>query len=188
MKQAKNIFRLFDNVVSDAQMLPSHISMYVSLIQLWSVHNFKNPFRIHREEVMKLSRIKSLATYHRCIKQLDSVRLINYLPSYDPYKGSLIEIIEDREEASLQINKSSEKEFHFAIPELFMVELYFRERDFSSSEANKFYSYYQLRQWKLSNNKSMTSWQAAARNWIQNTNNEKKKKTKNYLNSNSHHQ
>jgi hypothetical protein len=166
MKQSKNIICLFGNVVGDEHMLPSHISIYVALLQLWSGSRFKNPFRIHREEVMKLSRIKSLATYHRCIKQLHARGLVSYSPSYDPYRGSLIQIIEHQEEVFEPVKVSAEAQSQFAIPDFFSVELYFLERDLSSSEARAFYNFYELQNWSISDNKPMTSWQAAARNWI----------------------
>ena len=138
MKQSKNIIRLFENVAWNEQMLPSHISMYVSLLQLWSINEFRTSFRIHRDQVMKLSRIKSLATYHRCIRQLHIAGLIGYSPSYDPYKGSLVEIIEERDQSQRKANTSARKAQKFVIPDLFEVELYFTERDLSSSEALAF--------------------------------------------------
>jgi hypothetical protein len=166
MKQSKNIIRLFENVVWNEQMLPSHISMYVSLLQLWSINQFRKSFRIHRDQVMKLSRIKSLATYHRCIRQLHNAGLIAYSPSYDPYKGSLVEVIEDRDQSHRKVNTPAQKAQRFVIPDLFEVELYFTERDLSSSEARAFFNFYELQNWKVHRNKPMSSWQAAARNWI----------------------
>ena len=37
---------------------------------------------------MKLSKIGSNSTYHRCIKQLHHWNYLEYLPSYNPFKGS----------------------------------------------------------------------------------------------------
>ncbi len=166
MKQSKNIIRLFENVVWDEQMLPSHISMYVSLLQLWSINQFRKSFRIYRDEVMKLSRIRSLATYHRCIRQLHNAGLIHYLPSYDPYKGSLVEIIEERDQSPRKANTPTQKAQKFVTPDLFEVELYFTERDLSSCKALAFFNFYESQNWKVHRNKPMSSWQAAARNWI----------------------
>ena len=97
---------------------------------------------------------------------------IVYSPSYDAYKGSLVEII-DFDESEIFANTafweqelSVQKENHFCIPEFYEVELYFKERDLLSNQANKFYSFYDSRNWKLSGGKLMNSWQAAARNWI----------------------
>jgi len=39
---------------------------------------------------MKLSRIKSTATYHKVLRELQAFGYIEYVPSYDPYKGSQV--------------------------------------------------------------------------------------------------
>ncbi|AZA87633.1 hypothetical protein EG349_12955 [Chryseobacterium shandongense] len=92
--------------------------------------------------------------------------MIHYLPSYDPYKGSLVEIIEYRDQSHRKANTPAGKAQKFVIPDLFEVELYFTERDLSSSEALAFFNFYELQNWKVHRNKPMSSWQAAARNWI----------------------
>ena len=172
MKQSKNIVRFFERVVEDDRLYPSHISMYVALFQLWSSNHFQNSFRISREEVMKLSKIKSIATYHKCIKELCDAGFIIYLPSYDSYKGSLIEII-NLESRNVEKKQSfSNRRFLltaenlFSIPARSEVELYFTERNVHCNEADQFYSLYQTLNWKCSNNKPMKCWRAAARNWI----------------------
>ena len=174
MKQTKNIISFFERVIEDDRLNASHISMYVSLFQLWSLNQFQNPFRICREEVMKLGKIKSIATYHKCIRELYEAGFIIYLPSYDSYKGNLIEIIDFESEKadknkSLQNRKLLQKvKISFSVPMKYEVELYFIERDFTPFEADQFYSSYQSANWKLSNNQPMKCWQAAARNWISN--------------------
>ena len=172
MNQTKDIINFFEHVIKDNRLCPSHISIYVALFQCWSKSGFQNPFRICRSEVMKLGKVKSFGTYHRCIKELHLAGFIVYSPSYDAYKGSLVEII-DFDESEIFANTafweqelSVQKENHFCIPEFYEVELYFKERDLLSIQANKFYSFYDSRNWKLSGGKLMNSWQAAARNWI----------------------
>ena len=174
MKRSNNIIRFFERVVEDDRLYPSHISMYVALFQLWSSNHFQNSFRISREEVMKLSKIKSIATYHKCIKELCDAGFIIYLPSYDSYKGSLIEIT-DFETEKVDKNKGLQNrkilpklEISFSVPMKNEVELYFTERDLRPTEADQFYSSYQSANWKLSNNQPMKCWQAAARSWISN--------------------
>lgn len=41
---------------------------------------------------MEKSHFKSITTYHKCIDQLIKLGYITYLPNYDPYQGTLIEI------------------------------------------------------------------------------------------------
>ncbi|MEN2436482.1 hypothetical protein AAH994_13780 [Weeksellaceae bacterium A-14] len=174
--QNKNIIRFFERIVQDEHLLPSHISMYVSLFQFWSLAHYKNPFRISREAIMESSKIRSLATYHKCIKELHHAGFIIYTPSYDPYRGSLVEMI-DTKHIERTSNKTyrgkklqERKESCFSAPNFFDVELYFNERDQLSEEATRFYSFYESRNWSLYNSRSMTSWEAAARNWISDLN------------------
>ena len=39
---------------------------------------------------MKVSKISSKATYHKCIKELNDWQYLKYKPSYNPFKGSLV--------------------------------------------------------------------------------------------------
>jgi len=154
MNQNKDIINFFEHVIKDNRLYPSHISIYVALFLCWSINKYQNPFRISRREVMKLGKIKSLGTYHRCIKELHLAGFVIYLPSYDPYKGSLVEII-DFEQSETSIDKgfqeqelSIPKESNFSVPKLFEVELYFNERGQSSAKAQQFYSFYDSQNWK----------------------------------------
>ena len=172
MKQNNKIIDYFGNVIKDHQMAPAHISLYVSLFQMWSINEYQTPFRMCRKDVMKLSKIKSFATYHKCINELHEAGFIIYIPSYNPYIGSSIEMI-DFESEDFGKNKIvsgqrtvSHKEVCFSIPVLHEVELYFSESDLRSEEADQFYSLYQSKSWKLSNNKPMKCWKSAARSWI----------------------
>jgi hypothetical protein len=67
---------------------PTHVSLYIALFQFWNCNRFKNPISINRDEVMRISKISSKATYHKCLKNLHSLGYINYEPSYNPFKGS----------------------------------------------------------------------------------------------------
>jgi SOS-response transcriptional repressor LexA len=60
----------------------------MSLFQFWNYNRFKNPISISRDEVMRISKISSKATYHKCLKALHTQGYIKYEPSYNPFKGS----------------------------------------------------------------------------------------------------
>ncbi|MBU1485571.1 MAG: hypothetical protein KJ712_01930 [Bacteroidetes bacterium] len=79
-------------VSQDNRLHPSHICLYISMFSLWERSRFSIPFRISRRQLMKLSKIKSTATYHKCIRELVSYGYIGYEPSYDHFKGSQIVI------------------------------------------------------------------------------------------------
>lgn len=90
MNYIKHLTGFFDKLVQDDRLNPTHISLYLALFQFWNLQRFKNPISISREEVMRLSKISSKATYHKCMRELHAYRFIDYDPSYNPYRGSLI--------------------------------------------------------------------------------------------------
>lgn len=88
MNYIKHLTGFFEKVGSDKMLNPTHVSLYMSLFQFWNCNRFKNPISISRDEVMRISKISSKATYHKCLKNLHSLGYINYEPSYNPFKGS----------------------------------------------------------------------------------------------------
>nr|WP_315203494.1 transcriptional regulator [uncultured Flavobacterium sp.] len=88
MNYIKHLTGFFEKVAIDKTLNPTHVSMYMSLFQFWNCNRFKNPISISRDEVMRISKISSKATYHKCLKNLHSLGYINYEPSYNPFKGS----------------------------------------------------------------------------------------------------
>lgn len=88
MNYIKHLTGFFDKVANDRQLNPTHISLYMSLFQFWNYNRFKNPISISRDEIMRISKISSKATYHKCLKALHTQGYIKYEPSYNPFKGS----------------------------------------------------------------------------------------------------
>lgn len=88
MNYIKHLTGFFIRIASEENIYPTHISLYLALFQSWNINRFKNPIAISRDEMMKTSRIASKATYHKCIKELQNMGFIDYLPSYNPYAGS----------------------------------------------------------------------------------------------------
>jgi len=88
MNYIKHLTGFFDKVANDRQLNPTHISLYMSLFQFWNYNRFKNPISISRDEIMRISKISSKATYHKCLKALHAQGYIKYEPSYNPFKGS----------------------------------------------------------------------------------------------------
>lgn len=90
MNYIKHLTGFFDKVSKDKILNPTHVSLYIALFQFWNCNRFKNPISISRDEVMRISKISSKATYHKCLKNLHSLGYINYEPSYNPFKGSQV--------------------------------------------------------------------------------------------------
>ncbi len=88
MNYIKHLTGFFEKVAIDKTLNPTHVSLYVALFQFWNCNRFKNPISISRDEVMRINKISSKATYHKCLKNLHSLGYINYEPSYNPFKGS----------------------------------------------------------------------------------------------------
>ena len=88
MNYIKHLTGFFEKVAIDKTLNPTHVSLYVALFQFWNCNRFKNPISISRDEVMRISKISSKATYHKCLKNLHALGYINYEPSYNPFKGS----------------------------------------------------------------------------------------------------
>lgn len=90
MKQLNALARFMIQVARNTEILPTHISLYLALFLSWKQNNFCEPFPVYRKDLMALARIHSIATYHKCIKDLSNMGVIGYLPSYNYYQGSLI--------------------------------------------------------------------------------------------------
>jgi hypothetical protein len=74
----------------DQRLLATHISLYTALFVCWQRQGFAQPFSVNRKELMGFSKIASVATYHKCIKELDEFGYIHYQPSYHPKLGSQV--------------------------------------------------------------------------------------------------
>jgi hypothetical protein len=86
--------RRIGHMGNDHRLLATHISLFTALFVCRQRRRFIQPFSVNRKELMVLSKIASIATYHKCIKNLDDYGYINYQPSFHPKIGSLIYWIE----------------------------------------------------------------------------------------------
>lgn len=249
MNYIKHLTAFFEKVSQDYDLNPTHISLYVALFQSWNYNRFQNPVSICRGEIMRISKIASFATYHKCIKDLDAKGYIKYEPSYNPFKGSLVHIIDLTEElkvkknsnktkvkneqvneqvtelptkqalnkhqtsteqalvSSININKhikhykqdiehpknknenlikknqinnseikekklrkKKKNEADSKIPILENVITFFQENNYSQTEAEKFFNYFESNGWLVGGKTKMKNWKAAAKNWMLNSN------------------
>ncbi len=82
--------KLVRRMGKDERLMATHSSLVTALFVNWQRNGFLSPFPVTRKELMGYSRIASIATYHKCILELDEYGYIRYHPSYDPIKGSLV--------------------------------------------------------------------------------------------------
>src|SRR5690554_1182836 len=114
MNYIKHLTGFFERVIKDKTHNPTHVSLYMALFQFWNFNRFKNPISISRDEVMRISKIASKATYHKCLKNLHSLGYIDYQPSFNPFKGSqvfMLNFSEDLKPVSKQAKTKNEPFF-----------------------------------------------------------------------------
>ena len=176
----KHLNGIFHQFSKDTRLNPTHISLYVALFQFWNFSRFPDEFYINREEVMKFSKIGSNTTYHRCIKELSHWKYILYKPSHNPFKGSKVKLFNfstsDKQElyldstingqalvSNININKHNiNNNKPLSIKEVLN---FFKKKNWSENEAEKFFNYYESVGWKKGNT-PIENWQAAAESWM----------------------
>jgi len=92
MNYIKILNAAFEKFFFDDRLNPTHISLYMALFQEWNSSRFADEFYVNRRELMRVAKIGSKSTYHRCVKELDTWGYLFYLPSKNPYKGSMIKM------------------------------------------------------------------------------------------------
>lgn len=93
MNYIRHLEGFYLRLADDRRLTPFHVSLYLSLFRQWNQNRFRNPFPISREELMFFSRIGSVNTYTRCLKQLHEWGYIEYSPSNCPHIGSQVSCI-----------------------------------------------------------------------------------------------
>ncbi|MBS1780777.1 MAG: hypothetical protein JST70_15725 [Bacteroidetes bacterium] len=88
--QADILIQFVQKAKGDPNLSPTHISLFFALYCDW-VQNSGQPFNITRNKIMANSKIRSTATYTRCIYDLKKWGYIEYAPSYHPAFGSRID-------------------------------------------------------------------------------------------------
>lgn len=227
MNYIKHLTGFFDKLVHDYDLNPTHVSLYISLFQFWNLNRFENPISITRDEVMRISKICSKATYHKCMRELHEKGYVIYEPSYNPFRGSLVRMVnlsselkplrkkevtqlktKQVNEQAVNKNKTSSdtsteqalvssiniinntnstnnvnieeqaknkkinqfKNLENTIPpELSNVIIFFKEKNTTQIDAEKFYNHFQSNGWLVGGKSKMKDWKAAARNWILNS-------------------
>lgn len=85
----KVIDKFYALAASDNRVTAIHVSMYMVLVHLMTLQKI-TPIVVTRKQIMWLTKIKGLATFQKCIRDLQEFGLIAYRPSYDPSGKTLI--------------------------------------------------------------------------------------------------
>jgi hypothetical protein len=84
INMVEHLTAFVDAATEDPRLATTHISLYLSLFRLWMTKGGIDPLPIQRSEVMRVAKISGVATYHRCIRELDAYGYIRYQPSFHP--------------------------------------------------------------------------------------------------------
>ena len=71
-------------IAEDVRITPTHISLYVALLNAWELEGCINPLLITRDVVMRAAKISARQTYNRAMHELNDYGYIGYAPSADP--------------------------------------------------------------------------------------------------------
>lgn len=95
MKQDVNYIKHHKGVnlkLMEDDLSAHHISLYNALFLIWNECSFDTELSINRNDVMKLSKIGSANTYTKALHDLDEKGYLKYTPSYNPLKGSKVNL------------------------------------------------------------------------------------------------
>jgi len=86
----KHLQSVVERMNDDDRLSPWHISLYHALFHCWNDNRLENPVSINRNELMKLSKIGSMNTYTKTLKELSHWEYLLYEPSKNRWIGSKI--------------------------------------------------------------------------------------------------
>ncbi len=183
---------------ANAKIKALHISLYLALFRLWNRNRFINPITITRQEIMQMSKIGSPNTYSKALRELELYGFIRYHPSFDPKQGSKVDLYtfdtatctppvskvipsykhtnntlykEEEENQNPELKNDTymtQAKSKFSPPPLDHIIIYFQQKGFEETEAQRFFNYYESNGWMVGGRSKMKDWKAAARNWMLN--------------------
>jgi len=79
-------------VEADERLRSHHLGLYNALFFYWNANRFRNPITIFRQEIMTISKIGSINTYTKALKELTEWGYIRYEPSFSSQLGSKVHL------------------------------------------------------------------------------------------------
>ena len=90
MLYCKELNQFLSNARNDGRIGPSHISLFIAILQYAEEHSEDNSILVFSRELMPLAKISGFATINKNIRELHLYGYITYIPSYNHLKGSQI--------------------------------------------------------------------------------------------------
>lgn len=82
--------RFLNSVAENPKILASHISLFSAILCCRKCGS--DTFIVSRRRLMELSKLRSTATYHKCLKDLIQSDFLEYKPSYSPFEESIVKL------------------------------------------------------------------------------------------------
>jgi hypothetical protein len=92
MNSIPELIAFFSAIKEDSRISPVHISLFMAIMQYWNDNNCKNPICVFSGDLMQLAKISGVATYHKCIRELNEYGYIKYKPTYNHFSKSQVYI------------------------------------------------------------------------------------------------
>jgi hypothetical protein len=83
-----NVF--FATTDEHPQLGTSHVGLYAALYYLYLLNACQDPIMIRRHQVMELAKIRGIATFHKCMKDLCEAQYLRYEGMKYPAKRSRV--------------------------------------------------------------------------------------------------
>lgn len=181
IKHLNAVFSLF---AKDNRLNPTHISLYLAFFQIWNYNRFRDSFHVNRDDIMKLSKIGSKSTYHRCTKELHHYKYLIYEPSHNPFRGSVIKMLIFETTSGQVLDLAIPNQGQALVPSNKHIQTlqnsnklpkpknekevleFFKKESWPEIEAQKFYNHYQAIGWKIGGKIKIENWHASAKNWM----------------------
>ena len=90
MEELKPLSDFFTAIEQDGRISITHIGIYAALLEYRAKMGNNNPIVAFSYDIMKIAKISSAMTYHKCVKDLNAYGYIRYEPSFNKNKGSKI--------------------------------------------------------------------------------------------------
>jgi hypothetical protein len=93
MNYVRHLNKFFLLIYQDERLTTSHLGLYFAIFHYWNLNHFQNPFSFSRKNIMRLAKIGSKNTYHKCLKDLHQNGYIKQINGSGMYQRPQISIV-----------------------------------------------------------------------------------------------
>jgi len=82
--------KFMETIREDPRVTPYHVSLFAAIVYYKQTHGCGDKIFAFSYELMPLAKISSVATYHKCVRELHEFGYIDYEASFNRFTGSRI--------------------------------------------------------------------------------------------------